>query len=152
MQFSFSRVLANEKTLEFLTSGTAITAYVLIILGVIAALIITLIVKEARSSDETEYKIVGNVSLEDTSAASSSAEKEESGERFYMLCEIDKKKEMFGHAKYDKGITLESFCEDFRNFAAGKLKLCHYFYIIRLYGVSLNTCISISHKNSSLIV
>ena len=123
MQFSFSRVLANEKMLDFLTSGTAITAYVLIILAVIAALIITLMVKEVRAGNETEYKIVGDVSLEDSPKTHSAPEKEERGERFYMLCEIDKKKDMFGHAKYDKGISLESFCEDFRNFAASKLKL-----------------------------
>ena len=45
------------------------------------------------------------------------------GERFCMLSEIDRNKENYGHRSYDRGITLESFCEDFRNFAANRLKL-----------------------------
>ena len=101
------------------------TVVVLLMAVPILLVIVVLVAAFAKRDKNTvEINISGTpLGSADTPAASSSAEKEESGERFYMLCEIDKKKEMFGHAKYDKGITLESFCEDFRNFAAGKLKL-----------------------------
>ena len=44
-------------------------------------------------------------------------------ERFCMLSEIDRKSESYGHAVYEKNVTLESMCRDFRNYAASKLKL-----------------------------
>ena len=50
-------------------------------------------------------------------------EEEERGERFCMLSEIDRNSSSYGHSSYEKGITLESFCEDFRNYAASKLRL-----------------------------
>jgi len=50
-----------------------------------------------------------------------SAEPSES--RFSTLNEIDEKSVEYGNKTYEKGITLEKLCEDFRNYAAGKLKL-----------------------------
>ena len=47
----------------------------------------------------------------------------ETAERFCMLSNIDKKSNSYGHQMYEKGITLESFCEDFRNYAASTLSL-----------------------------
>ena len=44
-------------------------------------------------------------------------------ERFCMLGEIDRNSGKYGHAVYDKGITLDMFCEDFRNYAASRHKL-----------------------------
>ena len=44
-------------------------------------------------------------------------------ERFCMLGEIDRNSGKYGHAIYDKGITLDMFCEDFRNYAASRHKL-----------------------------
>ena len=49
-------------------------------------------------------------------------------ERFCMLSEIDRRSASYGHQHYEKGITLESFCRDFRNYAASQLKL---YYDIR---------------------
>ena len=43
--------------------------------------------------------------------------------RFCMLSRIDENRDRYGHRTYDKGITLDRFCEDFRNFAAYQLKL-----------------------------
>ena len=55
---------------------------------------------------------------------SKSAEEEEGEtERFCMLSEIDRKKNTYGHTGYERNVTLESFCENFRNYAANKLKL-----------------------------
>ena len=50
-------------------------------------------------------------------------EEEERGERFCMLSEIDRKSAGYGHQSYETGVSLESFCRDFRNYAASKLKL-----------------------------
>ena len=38
--------------------------------------------------------------------------------RFCMLTRIEEKRRRYGHARYDSTVTLESFCEDFRNYAA----------------------------------
>ena len=40
-----------------------------------------------------------------------------------MLSEIDRNSEKYRRMIYEKGVTLESFCQDFRNYAANKLKL-----------------------------
>ncbi len=47
----------------------------------------------------------------------------ESGSRFYMLTEIDKEYEHYERPDYDDSITLKELCEEFRNFAAGELRL-----------------------------
>ena len=43
--------------------------------------------------------------------------------RFCMLNEIEEKRSEYGKFKYDKNITLMQLCEDFRNYAASRLKL-----------------------------
>ena len=43
--------------------------------------------------------------------------------RFFMLTEIDKRYENYVAPEYDNTITLRELCEDFRNYAARKLKL-----------------------------
>ncbi|MBP3666076.1 MAG: hypothetical protein J6K29_03380, partial [Clostridia bacterium] len=37
--------------------------------------------------------------------------------RFCMLTRIEENRYRYGHPRYDTGITLERFCEDFRNYA-----------------------------------
>ena len=43
--------------------------------------------------------------------------------RFCMLKGIDEHRGEYGHRRYDNRVTLERICEDFRNYAAYKLKL-----------------------------
>ena len=43
---------------------------------------------------------------------------EEVTERFCMLSAIDRKRNKYGHTSYKKNVTLEEFCNDFRNYAA----------------------------------
>ena len=40
--------------------------------------------------------------------------------RFCMLSRIEGNRHRYGHVSYDKNVTLESFCEDFRNYAASR--------------------------------
>ena len=56
-------------------------------------------------------------------ADSGKQEEEVVADRFCMLSAIDRKKGSYGSAKYDKGVTLKDFCENFRNYAANRLKL-----------------------------
>ena len=43
--------------------------------------------------------------------------------RFCMLTRIEEDRHRYGHPRYDTAITLDRFCEDFRNYAAYQLKL-----------------------------
>ena len=43
--------------------------------------------------------------------------------RFCMLARIEENRHRYGHPRYDNTVTLDRFCEDFRNYAAYKLKL-----------------------------
>ena len=48
---------------------------------------------------------------------------EENTERFCMLSEIELKRDSYRRGGYDESVTLESFCESLRNYAASSLKL-----------------------------
>ncbi len=43
--------------------------------------------------------------------------------RFCMLSRIEENRHRYGHPRYDASVTLDRFCEDFRNYAAYQLKL-----------------------------
>ena len=108
---------------EIFTSRIAIIVYVAIILVTIFILMIMLIVRE-NDKKNVEYNIVGDLNLQNTKPAQKQEEKEESNDtRFCMLGEIEGKRESYGHDDYNDNITLEQFCNDFRNYAASKLKL-----------------------------
>jgi hypothetical protein len=51
------------------------------------------------------------------------SDKETSDSRFFMLSQIDKAQETKVEPEYNDTITLEEFCNEFRNFASYKLKL-----------------------------
>ena len=104
---------------DVLFSKTAILIYILAILAIIATVVILVMINENKKKDNVEYKIIGDV----TASVAEKPEEEETGERFCMLSEIDKKKHEYGHARYDTGITLEGLCENFRNYTANKMKL-----------------------------
>ena len=55
--------------------------------------------------------------------ATKEQESEERAERFCMLRELDRNKNKYSYRTYEKGITLRILCEDFRNYAASRLKL-----------------------------
>ena len=47
----------------------------------------------------------------------------ETDERFCMLSRIEERRNNYGHTRYDSNVSLEQICENFRNYAASKLKL-----------------------------
>ena len=114
-----AKALAEENSLLYLlTSTQAIVIYVVVVLALIATIILALLFSEPKEKD-LEFKI-----LTDASASKSKREEEpENRERFCMLGEIDRNSGKYGHAVYEKGLTLEIFCDDFRNYAASQLKL-----------------------------
>jgi len=105
---------------SFLTSNTAIIVYIFVILLAIVVLMISLMVRESNKKS-AEYTIVGDINATSTSKAEEG--EEENGERFCMLSEIERNKNNYGQLSYDRNINLETLCEDFRNYAASRLKL-----------------------------
>ena len=55
--------------------------------------------------------------------AEAPTEEETAVGRFCMLTRIEENRHRYGHPRYDTAITLDRFCEDFRNYAAYQLKL-----------------------------
>jgi len=104
---------ASVSIVEMLTSAPAIILYIILIAVSVTALILSVMFTSNGSDDQVEY-VIGGIGTQ-------SAEPSES--RFSTLNEIDEKSVEYGNKTYEKGITLEKLCEDFRNYAAGKLKL-----------------------------
>ena len=131
-------ILASSSSfIEFLTSGTAIIIYFSVIIAVMAVLIITVFFGDKEEKENVEYKIIADPSMmsNEKKAKEDPAEKTE---RFCMLSEIDRSSGKYGHETYEKGITLESFCNDFRNYAASKLKLYYDIEDIRRFVAGLS--------------
>ena len=119
MNYGVCSVFANLPAI--LTTKTAIIVYISVVLVSVVTLMVMLIVRESDKRNGS-YKIVGDIDLAGTKSKSKK-EEEEGGQRFCMLSDIESKKETYGHASYANDITLAEFCEEFRNYAASKLKL-----------------------------
>jgi hypothetical protein len=104
------------------------TLIILIISVPVLLIILLLTVAFGKSKPQTiTATLNGVINSESNPAESDKHAEEESSEavteRFCMLSEIDKNKDRYGKFAYDKNVTLESLCDDFRNYAASKLKL-----------------------------
>ena len=109
----------SSPILQLLTSSSAIIFYLVAVLVIIAILILAVIFREPTAA-KTEVVIADPAAFK---KAENTPEEEGNGERFCMLSEIDRKSTGYGHQIYEKGITLDEICNDFRNYAASKLKL-----------------------------
>ena len=85
---------------------------------------------ENKKGKEPEIINVNEVLYKDTEADNDTTEAEtlkeledEGSGRFCKLCNLDQMKGSIGSDSYDEYITLRQFCENFRNYAASKLKL-----------------------------
>ena len=92
---------------------------VIVMLLLIPVLLVTLLVAVLAGS-RTKKTVV--VQAPAASGAETPVEDEGTG-RFCMLTRIDENRNRYGHDVYNRTVTLEKFCEDFRNYAANKLKL-----------------------------
>ena len=116
-----SALLAEGGLPDLLTSGTAIVVYIFVILSVIAALVVVILAggREKKPAASAERGSVDTTSLplrESTAAPDGTT-------RFCMLTRIEENRHGYGHPRYDNTVTLDRLCEDFRNYAAYKLKL-----------------------------
>ncbi|MBR5187359.1 MAG: AAA family ATPase [Clostridia bacterium] len=108
--------------LDIATSGPAIIVYVALLLVIVTILVISIMVNESKSQAAADQQMI--VQTTETRDHVSPRRREGgSGERFCMLSEIDRNSEQYKRAFYEKNVTMESFCNDFRNYAANKLKL-----------------------------
>ena len=107
---------------SFLMTDTAMFIYVLVILAAIVVLVLSLMLRENKTK-AAEYKVIGNLGQSFAGTSADKSAEEGSTSRFCMLNEIESNKNNYGSLKYDKNITLMQLCEDFRNYAASRLKL-----------------------------
>ena len=128
-------ILLVQAISEYTATDTAMNkfwqsknAIVMIFLAVaIPVLLIVLFVilvgmKPNTPSITVSPKNMPSVTAENQAAKDKSAE-EEPTERFCMLSEIERKKDRYRTSGYDESLTLDVVCENFRNYAASKLKL-----------------------------
>ena len=102
------------------------TVLVLILAVAIPILLIALtcviaFVKDKNPTGAQTAQAAENEAL--SSQVAPEGETEETGERFCMLKEIDQNKESYRQKSYDKTVTLEELCNNFRNYAASQLRL-----------------------------
>ena len=98
-------------------------AMIAIFLIVLPILLVGLVCVVLFLKKEEKSPISYVKSSADSSKKRKKTEEKPTGERFCMLSEIDRNSGKYGRMFYEKGVTLESFCNDFRNYAANKLKL-----------------------------
>ena len=108
----------RPETLQLMSSMLLVVPLLLIPVLLIVLLCVMLFGKEKPE------EIVIAAPVEEVQAEKPAEEVEETTlERFCMLSEIDRRSAGYGHQSYDTGVTLESFCRDFRNYAASQLRL-----------------------------
>ena len=110
-----------------------ISFFLVLIPIILAALAVVMIFAsdKRKDADEDTPRIIVE------SPVTEKKEEKPVGERFCMLCEIDRRSGSYGHRYYGKGVTLESFCESFRNYAASRLKLYYDIEDIRAFVAGL---------------
>ena len=109
---------------DALTSDIAVIVYIFLVLAVIAVLVISVILKEAKNEPDAVAR--------NTKSDAESNENNVS-ERFYSLNRIEERRESIGHAVYEEKITLEEICNRFQSFAASHLGLYYHISDIRRF-------------------
>ena len=113
--------LIRSETLYVLAISIVLVPVLLFLLAAVAILADNK-KKGAQEPQEVTFVLPDGTPIENA-PADEKEEEEEQGERFCMLSEIDRKKNLYGHSSYERGLTLENLCENFRNYAANKLGL-----------------------------
>ena len=119
--------VSYDDILTFFTSETAIIVYVFIILAIIAVLVVSVIFSKSKddNNDVEELSVSAAEAISVKIPQSNQVEAKKSvsaesstSERFCMLSAIDRKRNGYGHSSYKQNVTLEEFCDNFRNYAA----------------------------------
>ncbi|MBQ7226758.1 MAG: hypothetical protein IJX02_09195, partial [Clostridia bacterium] len=133
---------AMSKVWEFMSSGIAIAIYAGVLGFVLIMLIIALMGRDSSKASQVVINSTQGTVLQAggplvatggvKAAGKTEAKKEGDGEeeeiqegkgRFCKLCNLDEMRVALQRASYDEHITLRQFCENFRNYAASRLKL-----------------------------
>ncbi len=110
---------ASNSCGQIFFSGYAIAFYLIVLLVVIGWLVFSLACRE-----EGMPKVLQIRTEEDNRPqASAKEEKGEGKKRFDGLSRIDERKMSYRRKEYAEGLTLQEICEEFRAYAAGRLKL-----------------------------
>ena len=113
-----------QRIWEIASSGVAIAIYVVVFALILLWIVISLMNKDSKSSSVIIAGDLSKASDNDSTEAEALKELEDEGSgRFCKLCNLDQMKGSIGSDSYDEYITLRQFCENFRNYAASKLKL-----------------------------
>ena len=150
-----SSILAQKMSFQSFIGGRVIRsnyAYMIMMLGalLLAFLVFTLIVllvdnfsvKRKSSVLNVESAILDGVATVPAAIVAEPGEKSEQGEgeeelpsggRFCKLNNLDDIRLQFKKANYDENITLRQFCDNFRNYAASRLKLYYSISDIRRF-------------------
>ena len=113
-----------QRIWEIASSGVAIAIYVVVFALILLWIVISLMNKDSKSSSVIIAGDLSKASDDDSTEAQTLKELEDEGSgRFCKLCNLDQMKGSIGSDSYDEYITLRQFCENFRNYAASKLKL-----------------------------
>ena len=107
-------LLINGIANHDLAKSKVIILIVILMLLIPAALIALLFALTFKRKPVTKISTAKKVSTSKESVAV----KEEDTERFCMLSAIDRKRNTYGHSNYRRNVTLEEFCDNFRNYAA----------------------------------
>ena len=129
--FDFTTVALTNKISNVLFSKEAILAYIFLLIGIIAAIVIFVMINENKRNYGVEYRVFNR---KGTPTPLSS----EASSRFCMLSEIDENIKEAAPIKYADEITLEQICHDFRNYAAKELKLYYEIEDIRKFVAGLS--------------
>ena len=130
-------LLAAVNILRVMSSPVAIIVYVSVLVGAMVFVVVAHMISTDKRSEEPTKIVVSSVEAGEgglpvvattavtkkTTAASGDDEEDTVKRRFCMLSAIDDDHAELNKKKYDNKISLKKFCDAFRNYAAGELKL-----------------------------
>ena len=100
-----------------LAESKVITLIIILMLMIPLALLALLFVVSFRKKQRAK---ISKKEVTEKKSGKKKKKNEDNGdtERFCMLSAIDRRRNSYGHGKYATNVTLEDFCENFRNYAA----------------------------------
>ena len=120
-------------------------AYIIIMLLLIVPILLIVLFCFIVFGKNKPQTISADVVIEGAVTGTKGGKKEDEvkdrSERFCMLSEIDRNKSAYTRVGYDRGVDLERLCENFRNYAASRLKLYYDIEDIRRFIAGM----SVSH-------
>ena len=104
-------------------SETVVVLLVLMISVPLLLIALLFVLMFSKNEPETIEATINGLVSNSSQKPEKEEEVEEEGERFCMLSEIEKNKKKYERMDYEKNLTLEEICDNFRNYASYKHKL-----------------------------